>query len=550
MCSWLARTISRTAANSGLSPSISAERSGCRRTIAHSSSESGPSLVMISSGTTLIPRSRKRLAVASWVSSWGESPSRSPTPRTSASSSVSSTAFENSGVATGRGTATAVPSRASREETNEAGIHWPGSWTTKASRSTRRSSTTNRPSRRRLRRIRRCPVRPRARDAWPEGSVSHSADRPSARLRAKGESVPETTTRRAGVSAIRAPRSRNISPRGSSSAAFSIQASTAGPAAVSSSSATEIPPSAEIRLNGGISASSCGCGVVLIRVLVRRGQRLHIAEAGSLRGLDQRASGLLERGQHVRLGLGRACDQLVRLAATSLSGRQHLGHAGLGLGVAVGERLLESLALLAQLLLERAAHPLALAARLVDDPIGVCVGVLDVLAGDLIGLVDQPAPFLVDVVDLERARIAHRAKLVVEEAVQRGDRLIDGACEVAKAGRRTLDHSGLRQVHGRWITEAGGRGRRVGLGLMLLGHRLGLLDLGLGLVALDLGLGLMLLGLGLVLLGLDLDLGLGLLDHLGPGLVLLDLRLGLLLLGLDLGLGLVVVGLDRGLVVL
>ena len=44
MCSWLARTIARTGANAGAGSSMSADRSGCMRMRAHSSSSSGPVL--------------------------------------------------------------------------------------------------------------------------------------------------------------------------------------------------------------------------------------------------------------------------------------------------------------------------------------------------------------------------------------------------------------------------------------------------------------------------------------------------------------------------
>src|SRR3954451_24032230 len=533
-CSWLPCTIARTLSNSGLVPSISAERCGCSRTIAHSSSLSGPILVMISSGTTLMPRSRKRLAVASCVSSFEDRPMRRPTSRTRMSSSVSPGATGSAVCSAGGGAA--LPRRDNRDHTNDAGIHWSFSSTRNAKRSTRSPSTTNRPSCRRALRMRRSDSVPRAREASPVGSVSHSATRAPLSDRPSSESPGDTSTRRAVQDAIRSPSSRSMAARGSSLWPPSTSASTTGPDTIRSSRPTDSPESAGFRRNGSTGASSRGRGVVLIGILVRRhGLHLRRGDPVPLCGLDQRAPRLLERRQHRSLRLRGARHQLVGLVPAGFRLLQDLGYAGLGLGIAVGERLLEALALLPQLLLDLLAQAIALLAGLVHDLLGVSAGLVDVTPPDAGGVLDQALTLGQDVVDLERTCFAQVVKLVLDETLERLDGRIHGLGQAAQVGVGTLGDDRLGQARHRRLT-----GRLVGdaldqhqlrLSLGLGGH-LGLMPaVVIGgnrlLIRLDLGDGLV----HVVRVVFSLDLRLlsdGLILKLGGGLVpMLRLRLGL-----------------------
>src|SRR5947209_1547408 len=295
-------------------------------------------------------------------------------------------------------------------------------------RSIRPPSSTNRPSPRRSRRSFRADSTPSARAASPLGSVIHSATRTTESWRPSAESPGDTSTSRAdgADSEIRCPSSRSIDARVSSVLPPSTMASTAGPRRTRSSTATGAPPSAGFSRNWATAASSRGRGVVLIGVLVVlvvEPDHLHgRAQPGALCGLDQRGAGLLERGEHRRLGLRGARHELVGLPTARLRGRQHLGSPGLGLGVAVGERLLEALTLLAQLLFEPCALLLRLALGVSDDVVGVAAGVVDVAASGLRGLVDQPPALRVDVLHLELARLADAPKLVAHDLVESGAR--------------------------------------------------------------------------------------------------------------------------------
>src|SRR3954454_3627571 len=482
---------------------------------------------MISSGTTLMPRSRKRLAVASCVSSFEERPMRRPTSRTSMSSSASPGATGSAVCTAGGGGGAVLPSRDNRDHTNDAGIHWSFSSTRKANRSTHSWSTTNSPSCRRAFRMRRLDSVPSARDASPLWSVSHSAVRTTLSDRHRSESPGETSTRRAGEDAIRSPSSRSMAARGSLARPPSTSTSTTGPDAIRSSRPTGSPESAEFRRKGSTAASSRGRAVVLIGVLVRRhGLHLRRGDPVALRGLDQRAAGLLERRQHRSLRLRGAGHQLVRLVTSGLRLLQDLGHARLGLGIAVGERLLEALALLAQLLLDLLAQAIALLAGLVHDLLGVSAGLVDVAPPDARCVLDQPLTFGQDVVDLERACFAQVVKLILDEALERLDRRIYGLGQAAQVGLGTIGDDRLgqarhRRLNGRGVGDALGQ-LRLRLGLAVGGH-LGLMPavvLGGNGLLIRLNLGDRLVHVVRVVLSLDLRLlGCGLLLDLGGGLV-------------------------------
>ena len=175
---------------------------------------------------------------------------RRPTSRTRLSSSASPGATGSAVCSAGGGGGAALPSRDNRDHTNDAGIHWSFSCTRKANRSTRSWSTTNSPSCRRALRMRRSDSVPRAREASPVGSVSHSAMRTTLSDRPSSESPGDTSTRRAADDAIRSPSSRSMAARGSSLRPPSTSASTTGPDTIRSSRLTMSPESAGFRRNG------------------------------------------------------------------------------------------------------------------------------------------------------------------------------------------------------------------------------------------------------------------------------------------------------------
>ena len=135
---------------------------------------------------------------------------------------------------------------------------------------------------------------------------------------------------------------------------------------------------------------------------------------------------MLERGEHLSLNAVGARHELIGFVAALLGVGEQLGDLGVGLGVAVGERLLEPLAVGLQLALEAGAHGLAVAAGLGQDALGARARLFEVGPCGLAGLVEHPLALAQELLGLELGGGLERRELVGHERVHRADRALDG----------------------------------------------------------------------------------------------------------------------------